>query len=472
MHRRYKFALIGILTFIFLFWILIAKDNYFHWDEWQFFSIFDQKPSSFLLAPYGEHFLPLNLLNHFVLFKLFGLTYFPFHLSVVLIHLINSFLLFKIVVMETKNEKIALFSILIFGISSVYLDNLVWSQGISNVGSALFISIAFYSFLNYVKKRRIIWLALSVVSLTISPLFNAFGLLAAFSFCIITFLLNRLNKNKLKVSIAYFLTGILNLFILIHFSGSSAAKALPEVSLTTAYKVLEFTGFGVIRGTIVRFLYPGLHILRDGQQIKVIFFIALTIVIVLLIIRVFYAWLKDKKTRRERVNKIIIYFSLISVGYLAASIGRISYGLGQAGIPRYTYQAFFFLVVLGAIVVNDFRDKRRVVAASLILIWIVNLYSIFQLEYGFWKIMMNRDRQFISEASYLFSKNKVIYDFEPKGISPKLRLSDYWYLQPKDRSIMFISSDKFDSGSCKYCMDEKTRLIYVKLSSEYQRKFD
>lgn len=467
-----KLTLIGILSFIFFFWIIIAKDNYFHWDEWQFFAIFDQNPSSFLLAPYGDHFIPFNLLNHFILFKLFGLTYFPFHLSVVLLHLINSFLLFRIVVMETKNKNLGLFALLIFGISSVYLDNLVWSQGISNVGSALFISTAFYSYITYVKKKRTRWLIFSILSLIISPLFNAFGLLAAFSFCFIALLSNKLSKNKFKIVGAYFLTGIFNLFVLIHFSGSTAAKLVPQLSLETIYKIFEFTVFGVIRGTIVRFLYPGLHILRDGQQEKLIFFVVLSIAIVVSGAMLLYLWLKDKKTRRTRAAMLLTYASLISVGYLAASIGRISYGLGQAGIPRYTYQSFFFLIVLGTILMNDFRSKWRIVAIPLILVWALNIYSIFQIEYTVWKPMMSRDRQFIKEVRYLFSKNKAIYDFEPKGISPKLRLSDYWFLLPKDRELTFIPSTRFDSRNCKYCADEKTREIYIRLSSEYQRKLD
>lgn len=472
MPIRNKIILIAILAFIGSFWLIIAKDNYFHWDEWQFFTSFDEKPLNFLLKPYGEHFLPLNLLNHYLLFKLFGLSYFPFQLSVVFLHIVNVLILFRIVLLETKNEKIALFSTLIFGISSVYLDNLVWSQGVSNIGSALFVSAAYLFYLSFVKTRKKVWLALSCVSLLISPLFNAFGLLAAFAFLFISALSKELDRGRINVLASYFLTGIVNSLVIIHFSGNAVYKNLPSLSLESGYKILEFTLFGIVRGTMIKFVYPGLHVLKDGQQIKIVFFILLTLGILTLAAWVLYIWLKDKKTRQERLIKILVYSSLIAVGYLATSIGRISHGLGQAGIPRYTYQPFFFFVILGAIILKDFKEKWRLIAGVLIIIWAINVYSIFQLEYGFWNIMMNRNRQFISEVSYVFGKNKIVYDFEPKGISPGLNLSDYWFIYPKSHSLKFVSSDEFDSKDCEFCADEKTKKVYIKLSSEYQKKFD
>src|SRR6185295_1366600 len=98
-------------------------------------------PISFLFNSYGEHFLPLNLLNHYLLFKLFGLNYIPFQISTLLFHVATVFVLYKIIVEETNNKHVDLFSTIIFGISAVYIEDVLWSQGISSVASALFVAL-------------------------------------------------------------------------------------------------------------------------------------------------------------------------------------------------------------------------------------------------------------------------------------------------------------------------------------------
>lgn len=460
------------LSAVFLFWFILTKNNFFHWDEWNFFSIFSKDPKYFLFHSYGEHYIPLTELNHYILFKLFGLKYFPFQLPVIGFHILNTLILYKIILKETKNAKIALFCIPVFGISSVYVDNITWAVGITGVGSALFVSLGYLSYIKFIETKKNLFLVLSSLSLLISPLFNDFGVLAPFAFILFPYLSNSLSKIRFRISSVYFLSGIFNLLVLLIFSGKNIIHSALPVSIGSFLQMIEFVLFGVVRGTILRFLYPGFHIIKDGQTLKSIFFLALALIVFVFLLKVFIAWLKDEKFRRERISKTIIYLSLIAVGYLAASIGRSSNGLAHAGISRYTYQSFFFLVVMGAYVFKDFKNKFKLIAVLFTFIWLINLVAIIQFEQGFWQLMVNRDKQFAADLSYLFSHNREVYDFPTKGFFETLKISDFWFLVPKDKSIRYIKASEFNKKSCIYCIDKKTYEIYNKFTGEYQVKFD
>ncbi len=459
-----------LLFSIFIFWLVLTWGNYFHWDEWYFFSAFNQAPQNFLLHSYGEHFIPFNLLNHYILFKLFGLNNFPFQLSVILSHLINIYLLYKIVSLETKNVRLALFSALIFGISNVYIEDVIWSQGISSVGSALFVSFGYFSYLKYSQTKKKVFLLYSCLSLIISPLFNDFSILSPLAFLFIAAISRNLGKYKNLAVLAYALTSLLNLLILFYFSAQNIAKALPSFSIKNALQMIEFSYVGVIRGTVLRFVYPGLHLVKGAQELKIIFFVALSVVLFTFSAFVLYKWLKNSKERNEKIIKVLSLISLVLIGYIATSIGRSSYGLAQAGISRYAYQPFFFLVILGAFIIKDFRNKTIFIAA-LSIIWILNIYANIVFAFGFWHKMVSRDRGFAEDISYLLANNQKVYNFPTKGFFEVLKISDYWFLVPKDKKIDFVSPAKY-SDSCNYCSDLKTKTIYKKFLNEYQKKFD
>ena len=469
--KKNNFPVVVVLTAIFIFWVILTRNNFFHWDEWYFLTGFNQGVSS-ILKPYGDQYLPFNILNHFILFKTFGLNNRPFQLSVIIFHVINCLVLYKIIILETKNKKIALLATLLFGISNVYNEDLVWSQGISTVGSALFVSLGYLFYLKFIQNMKNKWLIASAISLILSPLFNDFGVLASFAFMVFPYFSKSLQKLRVRISSIYLFSGAVSVLILLLFSGKNVLHSAVPASLYSAFQMVEFVIFGILRGTILRFLYPGFHILKDQQTLKSISFFILAVVVLLFALRVFILWIKDKETRREKINKLIILASLISVGYLAASIGRVSYGLAQAGISRYTYQSFFFLIVLGAYILKDYRDKFRLVAFVLVFAWLINVVAIIQFEQGFWQLMVNRDRQFTVDLRYVESRNQTVYDFPINGIAPKLKISNFWFLLPRSHNVNFISSSKYHENDCQYCSDQRTKEIYKRLSTEYQIKFD
>ncbi len=472
MFKNRKAILLTILAVIFLFWFFLTKNNYFHWDEWHFLMSFNQPVALFLTKPYGEHYLPLNLLNHYLFFRFFGLNNSPFQISVIIFHIINTFLLYKIIFRETNKFALALLGLILFGISNVYNEDLIWSQGVSSVGSAMLISLAFLTFLNFQKHEKNVWLFVSLISLVLSPLFNAFGVLAPFTFIVISFLRVR-NKILKKFSmILYFLIGALNLFILFHFSGNQISNSTQKMSLEIFYKIPMFIIQGVVRGNVIRFFFPGLHLFQGNFQLfKYLFSLFFSLTAAILFFKYLIDWLRNDHYRLARITTLVSYLLLIIIGYFTASLGRISYGLSQASIARYSYQSFFFLIILTLIILKDQLKFKTIIVVSLFF-WLINLYSLIHFENDFWIVMVSRDRQFITDVSYLFNHNDTVYDFSAVGIYPTVKLSKLWFLYPSDKKINFIDPNLFYQKNSLISGDLKSQEIYGKLLNDYQKKFD
>jgi uncharacterized membrane protein len=80
-------------------------------------------------------------------YSLFGLKSAPYHFDNVLIHILNVFLLFNILLLIFKDEKLAFFSALLFGIYPAWNEAVVWVKNRSDLLAMFFMLSSFYLYL-------------------------------------------------------------------------------------------------------------------------------------------------------------------------------------------------------------------------------------------------------------------------------------------------------------------------------------
>ena len=464
MNKRGILAI--LLCAIFTFWLILTKNNYFHWDEWSFLLGFNQSPLNFLTKSYGEHYIPLNLLNHYLLFQTFGLNNLPFQLSVLFFHLLNCLIIVKIVFRKTGHYLLSILAVLVFGISNVYVEDVIWSQGISNVASATFVFLAYYLYILRPKNLKII--TISAGSLLIAPLFNDLAILMPLAFLVMVFLDQKSNKKfSWRLLVPYFLVGIINLSVIFYFSNSAISHSA-KLSMDSIYKIPQFILYGILRGSILRFIYPGFHFLKGFQETKVIL-VSLVSLLTLIGSSLFILnWLGDKETRSLRFKNLFILTMMIVTGYLAVALGRSTFGLAQAGISRYAYQPFFFLILLLCVILKNYIVRIKFISLIAVVLFAINVISVVRFETEFWSKMVGRDRQFVQDTTYLFDNNAIICDSWVPGIFPQIKLSRLWFLHPQS---VFLEKDCQKILEGLY-VDNKTKEIYQRISTDYQHKFD
>ncbi|MBI5025009.1 MAG: tetratricopeptide repeat protein [Candidatus Omnitrophica bacterium] len=135
--------------------------NQFLMDDWNFIVdwplIQDWKnfPQFFIgyVPPAGQEgiYSPLKTLFHAVNYSLFGLNPLGYHIVSLVVHLTGIFLVYKLSYLFIKDERIAFFSALLFGLHPVHVEPVTSMTGSVDLIGVLFMFLAFYL---YVKAQR------------------------------------------------------------------------------------------------------------------------------------------------------------------------------------------------------------------------------------------------------------------------------------------------------------------------------
>jgi len=165
--------LLLILLFLNLFTFLPSLKGDFIWDDKDF--ILDNtvlRTSSFfknfLFLPYDiitgannkiegsktQYYRPLTLLSFWIDYQIWGFNSAGFHITNILIHILNCFLLFFIIyyLFNKKNVWIPFFSSFLFSLYPMHFENIAWITGRTDTLSGFFAFLSILFFLFYIKK--------------------------------------------------------------------------------------------------------------------------------------------------------------------------------------------------------------------------------------------------------------------------------------------------------------------------------
>jgi len=120
------------------------------------------------------NYAPIHILSYALDFRLFGPGQMGHRATNLLIHFLNSILVFLFIRKINRNEGLALVGGLLFAIHPLQVESVAWVSQRKNVLSALFLFLAFLSYTRFSEKGRIPSYGLSV-------LFFALGLLTKIS---------------------------------------------------------------------------------------------------------------------------------------------------------------------------------------------------------------------------------------------------------------------------------------------------
>ncbi|MBU4122180.1 tetratricopeptide repeat protein [bacterium] len=176
-----------ILLLLFIVFLCYSNTlrNGFVWDDDEYITknerIMSLKNIPSLFVPLKtETYRPLRLFTFSIEYSLFGVRPFFYHFDNLLIHLLNVFLLFKILLLIFKDGKLAFFSSLIFGIYPAWNEAIVWAKNRSILLACLFFLAGLYF---YIKRRNLLSMSFFILGLLSKEIVIAFPLiLTAYAF--------------------------------------------------------------------------------------------------------------------------------------------------------------------------------------------------------------------------------------------------------------------------------------------------
>lgn len=201
--KKFLIYLTSILLVVSIFWTLPV--SFFQQDEWHSFGV---------IQSYGLEYITLgkplwiSLLSDrigarfimYALFGFFGVNSIPYGSFSLLIHFLNSFLLFKLTCRATGNKIIGAISAVFFLINSVSDQAYSWFGTMA--GSAIsvtFILLSLIFYFDFLTKRKYLYNLFSIIFLWISFLFKEVGYFIFIAYPILWLIYTKDKRIKLFI---------------------------------------------------------------------------------------------------------------------------------------------------------------------------------------------------------------------------------------------------------------------------------
>ena len=159
--KAYPYMLWGILALVFVVFIPALTNDFVNWDDPKYVldntlikDLSVKGIKAMFTSFYGGNYHPLTALSNAIEFKLFGLNPKPFHFFNLLIHIVNAFLVFRLMRLLSKDMRIALLVTLLFGIHPMRVESVAWISERKDVLYTLFYLLATIKYIQYQQKEK------------------------------------------------------------------------------------------------------------------------------------------------------------------------------------------------------------------------------------------------------------------------------------------------------------------------------
>jgi protein O-mannosyl-transferase len=364
-------AIIAIATFIA--YLPALQGSFTNWDDMVYIKGNPYiKSLSFqnLAAIFSENFMgnyhPLAMLSLAVDYQINEFDPVVFHMTNILIHIVNSILVLLVLKQLTGKLQVAVIAALLFGVHALHVESVAWISERKDVLYTCFYLLSLYSYIRYVPKREWKWYGLSFLFFILSCLSKGQAVsLAVTLFLVDIFLGRKWTEFKILLEKVPFLLLAL-IFGIIAFRAQAGADATIMANFPIQQRV-AFASYGLVM-YVMKLFYPfALSVYYPypiiGNVGEVSFFYWFCIIPAIAFIVVWFVTLKRSKPLFFGIGfflvNIVLLLQLLPVGR-AIMADRYAY------IPSIGY---FFLV-------GFYLSNRKYIKSEKVAWGIVAVYTV------------------------------------------------------------------------------------------------
>lgn len=197
---------IAILVLTFLVYFPVFTNGFTNWDD-NIFVTDNELIRSFSTSniinwfsnPFAEQYQPLILLSFAIDYSIDGYNPFVFHLTNLLIHLINTFLVFRFIDLLFKNSFVALLTSLFFGIHTLNVESVAWITERKNVLFTLFYLWSLICYLKYLDRNEFKYFIFALLVFVLALASKGAAVTLPLILVLIDYLYNRPLTKKLVI---------------------------------------------------------------------------------------------------------------------------------------------------------------------------------------------------------------------------------------------------------------------------------
>lgn len=282
---------------------------------------------------YGANYFPLTTLTWWLEYTLFGLNPFPYHLLNVLLHLLNSWLVYKFIEQLSGKKITALVVCLLFALHPMHVESVAWISERKDVLYTTFFLLSLLAYLNFLnsgyRKKYFIGVILYFIASLLSKS-------AAVTLPIILIAIDIYRGRKIKAGsllekvpllLLSVLFGVLAIF---SQKSSNALTQVPFGFIDKIFFVVPHNILYYIIKLVVPFNLSAMHYytVYQGGKFPLEYYVSLPILLGI-------SWIiyKGVSFKKEKIFGICFFLIVLSVMLQIISVG------GAFAAERYTYVA-------------------------------------------------------------------------------------------------------------------------------------
>lgn len=326
-------------------WYLIPWWNrvYFLWDDIELLMELRHPTMETFFSSHQYQFFPVFKLFYWLEVQLFGVNPSAFLAVSVILHIINIYLMHRIIKLLTHSSFWGLIAAIIVSFNKSYFTVLFWPTIQTHILLTTFSLLSVLILLKLKNKYTFVKTLLLFLCLTAAGLSLGFGIGIGAILAVFVFFYFFKIKSKIPVITAGISSSIVPIIGIIVFSSRELAQDnLLHFSIIKIWNILYFTAIGPTQAIINRFLIPGFI-----PNIYSLFNIAIMILLPTAVLGLML-WIVYKAAISSQIRLIypLLFFgSLIIMPYFIASLARSGPGALGALAERYVYFPFFFFIL-------------------------------------------------------------------------------------------------------------------------------
>lgn len=342
-------VLISLISFIAF--IPSLRNGFTHWDDnilvtenMTIRELSWHNMAHFFTSYYISTYIPLTLLSFAIEYHVAELNPRIYHMTNLIIHIINCLLVFFLIFLLTRNIGISLITALLFGLHPLRVESVAWVTERKDVLFSLFFLSTLIFYLLYHTTRKVRNYCLALVMFILSALSKGMAITLPFVLLLLDYYTKRRFTRKLIFEkIPFFaVTLVFGLLAVFAQFPSIARRVEPLVTFPNtifiAGRNLLFYLLKLALPVRLSALYPYPNL--SGSALPWLFYISPLIVIVLIMIVIY----GNRRSRKILFGSIFFLLNIVTV------IGIIPLAGDAIAADRYTYIpsiGIFFIVAAG-----------------------------------------------------------------------------------------------------------------------------
>lgn len=255
--NKWSLWILGILSLIFFVYLPLHQNGFLvSWDDNRYVIdnphiktlIFNSFIQSFSIY-YDGHYHPFTLISLALDHQFYGLNPKGYHATNLILHIINTFLVFWFVFLlfEKKNRIIPLITAFLFGVSTMQVESVAWASERKNLLFAVFFLLSLIFYLRYIKTNRTWIYVIALVLFVFSLLSKVMALPLSITLFLVDYFLNRnlISRKVVLEKIPFILVAIIFGIVAILAQKSSWGDQLSQEHYSFFERVL-FSGYAFV----------------------------------------------------------------------------------------------------------------------------------------------------------------------------------------------------------------------------------